>query len=72
LGLVSSTDEGELVIARLRGPAGQDETCEANYIAGCDGAHSTVRDTVGTGFPGGTLRSMASCTSISTRPISWA
>ena len=54
--LVSFTDEGERVIARLRGPAGQDETCEANYIAGCDGAHSTVRDTIGTGFPGGTYR----------------
>jgi 2-polyprenyl-6-methoxyphenol hydroxylase-like FAD-dependent oxidoreductase len=54
--LVSFTDEGERVIARLRGPEGQDETCEANYIAGCDGAHSTVRDTIGTGFPGGTYR----------------
>ena len=28
--LVSFTDEGERVIARLRGPEGQDETCEAN------------------------------------------
>jgi hypothetical protein len=54
--LVSFTDEGERVIARLRGPAGQDETCEANYIAGCDGAHSTVRDTIGTAFPGGIYR----------------
>jgi 2-polyprenyl-6-methoxyphenol hydroxylase-like FAD-dependent oxidoreductase len=54
--LASFTDEGERVIARLRGPAGQDETCEANYIAGCDGSHSTVRDTIGTGFPGGTYR----------------
>src|SRR5712671_5060131 len=54
--LVSFTDGGERVIARLRGPAGQDETCEANYIAGCDGSHSTVRDTIGTGFPGGTYR----------------
>jgi 2-polyprenyl-6-methoxyphenol hydroxylase-like FAD-dependent oxidoreductase len=84
--LVSFTDEGERVIARLRGPAGQHETCEANYIAGCDGAHSTVPDTIGTAFPGGTYRqvfyvadveaagprSMANCTSISTRPISWA
>ena len=54
--LVSFTDEGERVIARLRGPEGQEETCEANYIAGCDGAHSTVRDTIGIGFPGGTYR----------------
>src|ERR1700720_4790172 len=56
--LVSFTDQGERVIARLRGPAGQDETCEANYIAGCDGAHSTVRDTIGTGFRGGTYRQL--------------
>jgi hypothetical protein len=30
--------------------------CEANYIAGCDGARSIVRETIGTGFPGGTYR----------------
>jgi 2-polyprenyl-6-methoxyphenol hydroxylase-like FAD-dependent oxidoreductase len=53
--LVSFTDEGERVIARLRGPEGQEETCEASYIAGCDGARSTVRETTGTGFPGGTV-----------------
>src|SRR4029077_9578564 len=29
------------------------ETCEAAYIAGCDGAHSTVREALGIGFPGG-------------------
>ncbi|MEA2796564.1 MAG: hypothetical protein QOI87_3944 [Bradyrhizobium sp.] len=44
------------VIARLRGPDGQEEECEANYIAGCDGAHSVVRETIDTGFPGGTYR----------------
>ena len=54
--LVSFTDNGERVIARLRGLEGQEETCEASYIAGCDGAHSTVRETTGTGFPGGTYR----------------
>src|SRR6201981_487101 len=46
--LVSFTDEGERAIARLRGPEGQEETCEASYIAGCDGARSTVRETTGT------------------------
>ncbi|HWZ66355.1 MAG TPA: FAD-dependent oxidoreductase, partial [Stellaceae bacterium] len=56
--LVSFTDEGERVIARLRGPEGQEETCEASYIAGCDGARSTVRETTGTGFPGGTYRQL--------------
>src|SRR6202163_4685778 len=50
--LVSFTEEGQRVVARLRGPAGQDETYEAKYIAGCDGAHSTVRETIGIGFPG--------------------
>lgn len=56
--LVSFTDDGERVIARLRGPEGQEETCEASYIAGCDGARSTVRETIGTGFPGGTYRQL--------------
>ena len=30
--------------------------CEASYIAGCDGARSILRETIGTGFPGGTYR----------------
>jgi len=54
--LVSFSDESAQVIARLSGPEGRQETCEASYIAGCDGAHSTVRETIGTGFPGGTYR----------------
>jgi len=29
------------------------ETCVPAYIAGCDGAHSTVRETLKIGFPGG-------------------
>jgi len=56
--LVSFTDEGERVIARLRDPEGREESCEASYIAGCDGARSTVRETIGTGFRGGTYRQM--------------
>src|SRR5215467_5204786 len=54
--LLGYSDEGGRVIARLRGPDGKEEGCEATYIAGCDGAHSTVRDTMGTGYPGGTYR----------------
>jgi len=42
------------VRARLKRPDGTTETCEAAYIAGCDGAHSTVRETLGIGFAGGT------------------
>ena len=41
------------VQARLRRPDGAEETCEAAYIAGCDGAHSVVRAALGFGFPGG-------------------
>src|SRR5690349_13059727 len=47
-------DDG--VTAHLRGPSGDEEACEARYIAGCDGARSVVRQTIGTGFPGGTYR----------------
>ncbi len=41
------------VQARLRGPAGE-ESCEARYLAGCDGAHSTARHQLGADFEGGT------------------
>jgi 2-polyprenyl-6-methoxyphenol hydroxylase-like FAD-dependent oxidoreductase len=54
--LVGFTDEGHRVTARLRGPEGREDSCEASYIAGCDGARSLVRETIGTGFPGGTYR----------------
>ncbi len=42
------------VRARLRHSAGADETHRTLYLAGCDGAHSAVRDGLGIGFPGGT------------------
>ena len=42
------------VTATLRRPDGSQEICEASYIAGCDGASSTVRGQLGIGFPGGT------------------
>jgi 2-polyprenyl-6-methoxyphenol hydroxylase-like FAD-dependent oxidoreductase len=54
--LVSFADGENGVTARLRGLGGQEFDCEANYIAGCDGARSTVREAIGTGFPGGTYR----------------
>ena len=52
--LLGYSDERGQLIARLRGPDGREERCEAAYIAGCDGARSIVRETMGTGFPGGT------------------
>src|SRR5689334_9229440 len=37
--LTGYEDRGDRIVARLRGPAGE-EVCEAAYIAGCDGARS--------------------------------
>src|ERR1700739_1967958 len=54
--LLRSSDQADVVGARLRGPDGNEQDCEAIYIAGCDGARSKVRETIGTGFPGGTDR----------------
>ncbi|HWW78549.1 MAG TPA: FAD-dependent monooxygenase [Steroidobacteraceae bacterium] len=54
--LLGYTEQADRVVARLRGPDGQEESCEATYVAGCDGARSLVRETMGTGFPGGTYR----------------
>jgi 2-polyprenyl-6-methoxyphenol hydroxylase-like FAD-dependent oxidoreductase len=41
------------VFARLKRPDGTGDSCQAAYIAGCDGAHSRVRETLQIGFPGG-------------------
>ena len=54
--LINFADRENGITARLRGPGGQQVDCEAKYIAGCDGARSTVREAIGTGFPGGTYR----------------
>jgi 2-polyprenyl-6-methoxyphenol hydroxylase-like FAD-dependent oxidoreductase len=54
--LVGFTDEKDRITACLRGPDGQKVDCAAAYITGCDGARSIVRETIGTGFPGGTYR----------------
>src|SRR5215470_9960469 len=52
--LVSFSEQANGVTARLRGPDGAESEHEAIYLAGCDGARSKVRETIGTGFPGGT------------------
>jgi hypothetical protein len=41
------------VMARIRRPDGTEERCRAAYIAGCDGAHSKVRELLKIGFAGG-------------------
>jgi 2-polyprenyl-6-methoxyphenol hydroxylase-like FAD-dependent oxidoreductase len=42
------------IVAQLRKPGGNEEDCAADYLAGCDGAHSRVREVIGAGFRGGT------------------
>src|SRR3984893_18772202 len=54
--LMRFSEEGGRVTARLRGPDGHEEDCQTQYIAGCDGARSIVREILGTGYPGGTYR----------------
>src|ERR1700730_3715493 len=41
--LLDFEDAAGRVLARLKRPDGTWQACEAAYIAGCDGAHSTVR-----------------------------
>jgi 2-polyprenyl-6-methoxyphenol hydroxylase-like FAD-dependent oxidoreductase len=52
--MLSFEEPAGCVIARLKRPDGTLETCEAAYLAGCDGAHSSVRNALGIGFGGGT------------------
>jgi 2-polyprenyl-6-methoxyphenol hydroxylase-like FAD-dependent oxidoreductase len=52
--LVSFAETADGITARLRGPDGAESAHEAIYLAGCDGARSKVRESIGTGFPGGT------------------
>jgi 2-polyprenyl-6-methoxyphenol hydroxylase-like FAD-dependent oxidoreductase len=48
----SEVDGG--IRARLEMADGRQSVCTAAFIAGCDGAHSRVREALGIGFPGGT------------------
>ncbi len=52
--LVDFEESAGTVHARLKREDGALETFETPYIAGCDGAHSAVRATLGIGFGGGT------------------
>lgn len=52
--LIGLEQEGDHVRARLKRADGRLEVCETAYLAGCDGAHSTVRGALGDDFPGGT------------------
>ena len=47
-------DRGTHVVAQLLHADGREETCTAAFLAGCDGARSTVREQLHAGFPGAT------------------
>jgi 2-polyprenyl-6-methoxyphenol hydroxylase-like FAD-dependent oxidoreductase len=52
--LVAFEETTDGVRARLKRADGDTSTCDATYLAGCDGAHSAVREGLTIGFPGGT------------------
>ncbi|MGH7550875.1 MAG: FAD-dependent monooxygenase [Gemmatimonadota bacterium] len=52
--LLRFDQQGGNVRATLKRPDGSEEICEAAYLAGCDGASSTVREQLAIDFPGGT------------------
>jgi 2-polyprenyl-6-methoxyphenol hydroxylase-like FAD-dependent oxidoreductase len=52
--LVAFEEKAGRAVIQLRRADGATEACEAAYVAGCDGAHSTVRQAMAIGFPGGT------------------
>lgn len=51
--LSSCEDHGSHAVATLESQRGE-ETLECQFLCACDGARSTVRETLGFGFPGGT------------------
>jgi 2-polyprenyl-6-methoxyphenol hydroxylase-like FAD-dependent oxidoreductase len=56
--VVGFEERGKCVAVRLKHADGSEETCTAAFLGGCDGARSIVRDTLKTGFPGGTYNHM--------------
>ena len=54
VGLESFTDQGNQVQAVLRKASGESETLTADWLVGCDGAHSAVRHGLGFTFDGTT------------------
>jgi 2-polyprenyl-6-methoxyphenol hydroxylase-like FAD-dependent oxidoreductase len=50
--LVALEQHEDGVVAQLRQPDGSLRRVEAAWVAGCDGAHSAVRELCGIGFPG--------------------
>lgn len=52
--LLSFEETADGIAALVKTSAGITSAIQASYIAGCDGIHSKVRETIGANFPGGT------------------
>lgn len=52
--LASFEQNSDRVVAKLKHADGKEETLTAQYLVGCDGARSQVRQSSGLGFSGGT------------------
>jgi len=55
---VTRVEQNEQRVRAVLISNGVEEIVDAAYLAGCDGASSTVRDQIGIGFPGGTYSGM--------------
>ena len=55
--VISLTTKGDSVEAVLRHRDGSEEVLSADWLLGCDGAHSIVRESIGTEFAGETMLS---------------
>ena len=56
--LASFEDDGVKVVTELKHSDGTQESLSCAYLAGCDGAHSTVRSGLAVDFPGATYSHM--------------
>ncbi|MEG1038338.1 MAG: FAD-dependent monooxygenase [Pseudomonas sp.] len=54
--LLELNQDARGISARLQHADDPEQHCQARYVAGCDGARSTVRKALGIGFPGGTYQ----------------
>jgi 2-polyprenyl-6-methoxyphenol hydroxylase-like FAD-dependent oxidoreductase len=51
---VGFEESGDHIVARLKRAGARLDSCEAAFVAGCDGTHSRVRENLSIGFAGGT------------------